>query len=124
MKKKLKKTKIVGKIYLTTTIPIDTRMNKKKILVSQDIDQKPIGKTTNQLANKPLNSPTTNINTNSNHTTSKFVGGRISHSNLISNNNNNTRSKHKKSQNQAIIMEAMGARYRKMVYHPYNNNTK
>ena len=71
---------------------------------------KPIIPPTTGLSTKPTSTPTTNPNVN--QSPSKFLGGSVSHSKLFSNQN---QTKFKRPQNQATIMEAMGARYRKMV---------
>ena len=71
----------------------------------------------NKLENKPEKTPTNNTNANK----SKFLG-IIPHASLTNNNNNKKNNKIKTTQDQATIMEAMGARYQKMVSSFNTNN--
>ena len=71
----------------------------------------------NKLENKPEKTPTSNTNTNK----SKFLGNN-SHKSLTNNHNNKSRLKSKTTQDQLTIMEAMGARYQKMVSSFNTNN--
>ena len=92
----------------------DEKKKDDRITVS-----KTIVKSNQQLAKKPTNTPITN--TNDNKSTTKFLGGGISHSHLFSNNRNNNSNKYHRTKNQNTIMEAMGARYQQMVS-PFNTN--